>query len=64
VEERWWTAERVLWRKVHPIADEAGVVDEVAVLTVSTGTLLEKELDSLMCQHSSLGVPCAATRVL
>ena len=30
VEERWRAAERVGWGEAHPVAYEAGVVDEVA----------------------------------
>jgi len=31
VEERWWAAEGVVRCEIHAVADEAGVVDEVAV---------------------------------
>jgi hypothetical protein len=30
VEKRWWTAESVVWREVHAVTDEAGVIHEVA----------------------------------
>lgn len=60
MEERWWAAECVVGGEVHAVTYEAGIVDEVAALIVSTGFANVVFLNSLVCQHGGLGVASAA----
>lgn len=60
VEKRRWAAECVVGSKLHAVADEAGVVDEVAVSTLVAVLWFGYGRNVLMCEHRCLRIASTA----